>query len=340
MPIAGSAIVVVAGGALAPVAHAAPAAPEADAGFGALGGTQGQFESCEAFFGFGKELVAFSVVDQNGADGVAHAVPTDTQVVFLLEDEEGDEIECLPVELTEDDWDSEFSGAPFDPPAFPGPGHYVYPSIEQGASIDDGDFGTVESAGFYVQQVPAGHTLVSPTVVVDLFQSQLNGESLLFLNEIDPRTLAHITDEVGAAAAGAFEDAVEACDVDGSSPLTDDDLADAVGALEALTGEDRGSLDCNDIAELNLDASIVLGLQESIAYTEAITLSLPVQATTTTAAPVTTTTAAVSPSTVARVLARTGAGRSSSLPTALVGFASIAGGTLVLGARRRLRGSR
>lgn len=338
MPIVGSAAAVVAGGAFATVAQAAPAAPEAsDAALDRFFGASGTFESCEAFFGFGKELVAFDVVDQGGPDGVAHAVPTDTQVVFVLEDEEGDVLECLPEELTETEYDDFFSGAPFTPPAFPGPGHYVYPSIALGQDLDEGDFGRVDSVGFRVGSFPAGHSLVSPTGTEALEQSQLDGEALLFLDSTDPRTSTHIEAVAGAAAADAWDAAIAACADDSGTALAGDDIADAIGALEALTGDDS-EIDCGGVQDLNLSASIVLGLQQSIAYTETITLSLPAQATTTTVAP-TSTTAAVSPATTARVLARTGTTRAS-LPVALVGIASIAGGAIVLGARRLVRADR
>jgi hypothetical protein len=353
LPIMGSAAAVAAGGALAAVAEATPAVPEAgDGSFGSLGGAPGTFESCDAFFGFGKELVAFHVVDQNGADGIPHAVPSDsevvpgdTQVVFVLEDEDGDPLECTPVEVSEDEWDFMADNGPFPNfPPYPGPGHYVYPSIERGASIDQGDFGRVEFVGFRVVDVPTGHTLVSPTGTEELLQSQLDPDALDSFDQVDPRTLDHITTAEGAAAAGAFDDAVDACDDDPDAVLSGDDLADAVAAIEALIGADYGAVDCNDIGSMNRDASILLGLQESIAYTETITLALPQVAASTTVAPTTTTTAGpsttttVAPTTTtARVLARTGAGRSGSLPVALVGIASIAGGAIVLGARRRLR---
>lgn len=342
LPLAGSAAAVVVGGAFATVAEAAPAAPEGDAGtFGSLRGVPGQFESCEAFFGFGKELVAFDVVDQGGPDGVAHAVPSDTQVIFVLEDQEGDVLECLPEELTEADYDDFFSGAPFTPPAFPGPGHYVYPSIELGENIDQGDFGQVDFVGFRVGTIPAGHTLVSPPGTEELDQSQLDGPALLFLDTTDPRTSAHIEAVAGAAAADAWDAIIPACDADSGTAVAGDDIEDAIAALDALTGSDSDALECGDVQDLNLEASIVLGLQQSIAYTETITLSLPVQATSTTAGPApTSTTAAVSPATTARVLARTGTDRSTSLPVALVGVASIAGGALVLASRRLVRAGR
>lgn len=337
MPIVGSAAAVAAGGALATVAEAAPAVPDiGDGTLGALGGVPGTFESCEAYFGFGKELVAFDVVDQNGADGAAHAVPTDTQVVFVLENEAGDQIECTPVELTEEEWDEFIGDTPIPGlPTFPGPGHFVYPSIEQGAFIDD-EFGEAVSVGFRVVGVPGGHTLVSPTGTVELLQSQLDGEDLLFLQITDPRIAAHIATGASAAAAEAWEDAVADCVDEFATPLGGDDLAAAFAVLEALTGDDVGDLDCGDVHDQNLDASIVLGLQESIANTETITLALPVQATTTT----TTATTIASTTTTVRVLARTGPGGSASVPVALVGVAGIAGGALVLAARRRLHGSR
>ena len=123
--------------AMGPVAHLATAGAEqsgASLPMGTAGVTgAGAFESCSAYFGFGKGegvlgLVEFDVADVNGADPADHAVPADTGVVLVLENTEGALLECTPFEVTEQQWIDEFEEVP-ELPGYPGPGHYAYPSV-------------------------------------------------------------------------------------------------------------------------------------------------------------------------------------------------------------------
>jgi hypothetical protein len=275
VPLVGTAtLVATAGGWAAPAALSAPAAPES-ARTGSLGPATpalGTFESCDAHFGFGKELVSFEVVDQSGSDGIAHAVPGDTQVVLVLENDQGQTLECTPVELTQDDWDQQFGVNDPEVPPFPGPGHYVYPSIAGGRSVDGLD--NVVSVGYRVVGIPGLHTLVSPTGIKELLQSQLNPESLLFLDQIDPHVLSLIFAGASIAASGAYQDAVAACNGDGTLDETDPDLIAAIGVLAAYVDE-ADDVTCDNISALNLDVSIRIGLEHSIANTETITLAPP-----------------------------------------------------------------
>lgn len=280
----------------APIAQSAPEgagtreapqraqAPEAE---------DGTYESCGAYFGFGKDefgvldVVDFDVSDQNGADGTDHAVPADTGVVLVLTNEDGDVLECTPEEVTEEQWDDAMDGIDIDLgpdasfPAWPGPGHYGYPTIAFRPFIDG--FGEVADVAFRVTTVPAGHTLVSPTEVRPLVQHFLNGRYDDYSLEPDPRVLAFIEADAGAAALAAFEDALVACD--GADDVeVSDDLADALNALIALQGYEPVGVDdlgCGDVGYLNADAAFLLGLDETVDYTEPIVLALPEETTTT-----------------------------------------------------------
>lgn len=250
----------------------------------------GTYEACSAYFGFGKQsdgvldVVQFDVADQNPTDGIHHAVPSDTQVVLVLENSAGDTLKCIPQEVTKAQWDAAMADLQIDMPAgksfpaWPGPGHYAYPSIPYGPHIDG--FGDVVDAGFQVTSEPAGHTLVSPTGVKHLTQHYLAGfvpESFV----VDPRVLDLIQREAGAAAKQAFEAALPACENGDDVPSADRKAA--VDALVTWRGYDTSdSYTCDDVGSLNMQVSFLLGLAQTTTYTEPIVLSLPESATTTT----------------------------------------------------------
>ncbi len=157
-------------GAFAPATQVAVAAPDnVDGAVGTLGVAQeGVFESCSAYFGFGKDegavgVVDFDVADLTGADGAAHDVPDDVDVVLVLENTEGDVLECVPEEVTEEQWntflDDGFFSFPAEP-AWPGPKRFAYPLPSLGPDL--GEWGELAEVGFRVIGVPAGHTLASP----------------------------------------------------------------------------------------------------------------------------------------------------------------------------------
>jgi hypothetical protein len=271
-------------GAWAPATQVAMAQPGGvDVALGAAGPAQeGVFEACSAYFGFGKEegvsgVVAFDVADVNGADGVAHAVPTDTEVVLVLENDEGETLECTPVEVTEEQWNDEFDPASnTNMPAWPGPGHHVYPTPALDPFIDD--FGPVVEVGFRVLGIPGQHTLVSPTGVHALDSFFLDPEDLFFLDEVDPRVSDLAATEVDADAGAAYAAAIDACMAEEPFDDTDPDLLAAVQFLAEYIDSDPGTItevDCNDLGFTQAIASGFIGANEAAAYVEDIRLSVP-----------------------------------------------------------------
>lgn len=284
---------------LAPVAHAAPANPTDGARDNALRAdaadrADGTYESCAAYFGFGKwsnsvlDVVSFDVGDRNGADGVTHAVPTDTQVVFELTNDEGDTLECTPPEVTEAEWNEAMDdldiylppGRSF--PAWPGPGHYGYPSLSLFPYI--ADFGSVTAVAFKVTAFPGGHGLDSPTGLKPLVQHFPIGfdESS---TDHDPRLLAFITAQSTAAASAAFANALDTCAVGDDGLVISADLPTAVQVLVDYYGIEPLSPDdftCRNLGRLNTNVSYLLALDATVTYTEPIVLSLPEPPVTTT----------------------------------------------------------
>ncbi|MGK2950668.1 MAG: hypothetical protein ACSLFP_19010 [Acidimicrobiales bacterium] len=277
-----------AAGGMAAVAHMAPAGAEASSAATTLGAASvqgaGAMESCSAYFGYGKAdsalgLVEFDVADVNGADGADHGVDMDgdgdTDVVLVVEYEEAGEIECVPEELTEAMWDDEWAGDPAELPAFPGPGHYVYPSVNLPSEGDQ-----PLSVGFRVTGIPGEHTLVSPEDYHELDDLFLDIEALFFDGILDPRVPAFLEAEVGTAASAAFVAAFDGC-IDGPVPdLTGTDLRDALVRLDELTGfeqvpGDPEDTDCFDVAILNAFGSFYLSVWDSVDYVEEIRLSVP-----------------------------------------------------------------
>jgi hypothetical protein len=271
-------------GVYAAIAQVAPAGAGSDSATPALGAAglagAGTFESCEAYFGFGKDeeasgLVDFDVFDINGDDPAAHDVDADTTVRLILENEEGETLECVPVELTETMWDDEFEGDPAIGP-FPGPGHYIYPSVELDPFIED--FGDVEAVGFRVVTIPGGeHSLVSPEGVQPLTDFFLHPDDLFFNQVTDPDVIAHLaSSEAGAEGADAFEDAIAACGDEEEIVEDDPDLVAAGNALLDLIEDEFEftEVSCNDVGALQAFSSRVLSVAQSAAYTEEITLSL------------------------------------------------------------------
>lgn len=271
-----------------PFAQAAPTTQTRDTGLKshAADPSDGTFESCGAYFGYGKQeynvldVVDFDVADQNGADGASHAVDDDTQVVLVLTNEEGDTLECTPVEVTEAQWDEAMGSLYIDGsaehplPAWPGPGHYIYPSVNFGPSIDG--FGTIVSAGFRVTTIPNGHTLVSPSGVKPLtvhYPFGWDGWS----DVIDPNVVALITEQAGAAAASAWTSTLPQCE-DGDPNTTESNFAAAVNVLSDYRGYgviDPDNVDCSDAESLNAEVSFQLSLESTTTYTEPIVLALP-----------------------------------------------------------------
>ncbi|HET8930662.1 MAG TPA: hypothetical protein VFN21_08400 [Acidimicrobiales bacterium] len=308
----------------APITSASPASDTNDNAQNQRAGeaADGTYESCAAYFGLGKydgslDIVEFDVADTDASseDGVAHAVPSDTQVVLVLTNEAGDTLECTPVEVTETMWNDAMEGldlnmlgiSPEHPlPSWPGPGHYLYPSVNfepyiGGSELERADdFGYVTAVGFKVTAIPDGHTLVSPTEVHPL-DVHYPGAGEGSTTVEDPLLTKHLTTNVGAAAAAAFSAALVSCgpDGDGSPDFGNANLIAAIRALEVYrdySPEDVEYLDCGDVAQLNGEVSFQLDLTDTVNYVEHIWLSLPPTPTTT---PATTTPATTTPATTA-----------------------------------------
>jgi hypothetical protein len=253
-------------------------------------GVDGTYESCSAYFAFGKEegfadVVGFDVEVDNPVDDSAPSVGDGVDVVLVIETE-GGTIECEPFEITEEQWDELLDGLDeiIDLPPYPGDGHYVYPSVGLGAFIDD--FGEVQSVGFRVVGVPDGLTLVSPTGVQPLAQNFLD-PGIIEVGDIDERVLAVVDEAAGPAAVAAFVDAIDAC-IDEEDPVVDADLEAAVDALIAYLGIDEPDIeiDCSTLAILALFSSWKASVVANAEYTEPIDLAGP-PSTTTTVAPTT-----------------------------------------------------
>ncbi|MGK2950671.1 MAG: hypothetical protein ACSLFP_19025 [Acidimicrobiales bacterium] len=278
-----------AAGGMAAVAHVVPAGADVTSAVGAAGVTgAGMLESCSAYFGYGKEdaamgLVEFDVADVNGADGADHGVDMDgdgdTDVVLVVEYEMAGTIECVPFELTEEMWDAEIGESGAELPAYPGPGHYVYPTLN--LPLEDETVDPVVAVGFRVSGTPAEHTLVSPEGYHELDELFLDSGALLEDGILDPRIPAFIEAEVGAAATAAYVAAFEACYAGGPAPdLTGDDLQvalqrlDDLGGFEVVTG-DPADNNCFLVGILNALGSLILAIVESVDYVEPIRLSAP-----------------------------------------------------------------
>lgn len=252
----------------------------------------GTYESCGAYFGFGKsdataiDVVEFDVADVNGADGVAHAVPDDTQVVLELTNEAGDTLRCTPVEVTEEEWDDLYDAEGWVPDstvtAWPGPGHFVYPSLSHSPSIED--FGTVTGVSFLVDGVPAGHSLVSPLDAVPLVQHQV-ADGYYQSTADSPWVAALIEDAAGPGASAAFSAALVACESE-EDPVDSPDLRDAMNVLYGYFGwgefDPEWDIYCGDVTNLNAQASFTTGMAAAATYVEPIRLRLPEIETTTT----------------------------------------------------------
>ena len=282
--VGGLTAVATATGVFAPVAQVAPAGAQTDGASAALGAAglagAGAFESCSAYFGYGKDagmigIVDFDVADVNGDDPTAHDVDSDTQVLLVLEHEEGDTLECVAAELTEEEWDDEYGDDPAMPP-YPGPGHFTYPTVNLDPVIDG--FGQVVAVGFRVSDIPGDHTLVSPEGVQPLDDMFLDPDEVFASEIIDERVMAHIAAEAGATAADAYEAALVECDGAGEINETAPDLlagADALLEVFQPGSEPFTDVDCLDVDALHAIASYVLGVHASVEYVEDIRLSVP-----------------------------------------------------------------
>lgn len=284
----------------------APSTPETDTSGpdqSARDTSDGTFESCSAYFGFGKgvgvlDVVDFDVTDAEGTDSADHSVESDTPVVLVLENETGDELECSPFEVSESQWttamNDTYVGA-HGMPAWPGPGHYAYPSIAFDPLIDG--FGMVTAVGFRVVGTPADHTLVSPTGVAPLVQHHIDVWDPA--TDLDAtRLAAFLTATVSDTARDSFLASFERCAADEWPFEFDSDGLEALNAINEELGEpliDPGNVDevgCFEVMTATEVMELVLGVEATIGYREPIVLAAA-------GAPTTTTTLAPTETTVA-----------------------------------------
>lgn len=295
--IGGMTVAVTAAGGIVATTNVAPALAEpASAATPSAAAGAGVLQSCEAYFGFGKgdeggalNVVEFDVADTNGDDGVDHAVPDDTEVVLVIETEDGT-VECTPFEVTESDWDDEFAGAPVDIP-FPGPGHYAYPSIAWEQEIGADPSSQVTSVAFRVGDIPTAHTLESPTGDRPLTDHYLS----LADDSLDPRVYELIAADPdgGTSAADAFAAARATC-AEEDLPEEDETDPDLIAAAQVLSDYlDQGGtiteVDCFDIFLLHSLSSYILAALDTSDYVENIRLSTPEPTSSTTSSTTSTT---------------------------------------------------
>ena len=287
--------------------------------------TDGTYESCSAYFGYGKnddgvalELTTFPVTVEGGTPaGEAPTVENgEIDVVLVLTDTDGNELRCVPEEVTEAEWDEIWGDVPFIVPAFPGSGHYVYPDVGSD-DVDEGaveiiaeplvnspavfgDLGPLESVGFEVVGVPEGYTLVDPvtqTLLPQVFAGNIDEAEIL------AGVVALVGTLAGPDAAAAYATALAFCiDEEGPPPNADDPaLLAAVQALADLLipgNEFTSPIDCGDVVETTIASLVYLLVQTTIDTESPITVSLPVPdepTTTTTGAPAPAAAAVVTP---------------------------------------------
>jgi hypothetical protein len=275
--------------------------------------TDGTFESCSAYFGYGKneedavlELTTFPVAVEGGTpEGPAPTVENGgIDVVLVIEDVDGNELRCVPEEVSEDDWDDTWGGTPINFPPYPGPGHYPYPSEGSGGDeefeeivVDEilgtpaaiGDLGEIDQVSFEVVGVPEGYTLVDPVAATPL---------PMILDETFGGGLEGLIDEVaaevallaGPEAAAAWTVAINACSTEVEPPNADS--PELLAAIQALADEIfvspptvESPVSCGELGETFFVTAFVLAVRATIANESPITVSLPVPSPTTAAPP-------------------------------------------------------
>ena len=278
--------------------------------------TDGTYESCSAYFGYGKNeggpalgLTTFPVTVEGGTSSAEAPTVENGEIdaVLVLTDTDGVELRCVPEEVTEAEWDETWGDAPFTVPDFPGPGHYVYPDVAtdgiDGGPVDIvvepleplvnspaafGDLGPLESVGFEVVGVPDGYTLVDPvaqTLLPQVFGGPIDEAQLV------TGVVALVATLAGPDAALAYATALGSCiESEGGSPPNADDpaLLTAVQALADLLipgTEFTAPIDCSDIIETTIASLVYVLVQTTIDTESPITVSLPVEPTTTGAPP-------------------------------------------------------
>lgn len=310
---------------VAPMVATIAGAAEGDGGTNQLAAeptADGTYESCSAHFGYGKEsnnsvleLTTFPVKVEGGTPaGPAPTVENGgIDVVLVIEDVNGDQLQCVPEQVTEQEWNATWGDTPFNFPPFPGPGHYAYPSVSpdagpaalEPAALTDLD--TLESVTFEVVGVPEGYTLVDP-VGPSLLPQVFAGHFPVDLERLAVQTEAVIEESAGSDAAAAWSTAIDFCIAGEGGDLPNADDPALVNALQALVDfaiveptEVTAPVTCDDLEGPLLISAFVLFVQASADTESPITVSLPLPdvpttTTTTTTAPPAAEAAVVTPS--------------------------------------------
>ncbi len=247
----------------------------------------GEFEPCSAYFGFGKvDLVEFDVEVDGEGPAPSPTVENGGVSVVLEIETEGGTITCVPEEVTEDEWNDELGDAPFNFPAYPGPGHYIYPAVNTMPEIEG--FGLVTGVGFRVTDVAEGYTLVAPTGVDPLAAVTVWPFDV---DNLDQRVFDIVGADAGAAAEAAFGAALDGCiENEEFDPVQSADLDAAVQALIDYLGIDESvpePVTCSDVELFYLITSFLASVEATTLNAEVIEVAGP-PSTTTTAAPTTT----------------------------------------------------
>jgi hypothetical protein len=200
----------------------------------------GELESCSAYFGFGKvDMITFDVELESGeATGPLPSVGDGIDVVLVMTLNDDSELRCVPVEVTEDVWDTFWEENPVPVadvtgPAFPGPGRYFFPAVNLDQEIDGA---VVTNVSFEVANVPAPYSLVSPTSAQSLpaiVSVDSIGGILENVGKLTPGFYAYIELQASTAAADALVAALAACGAS-ESPVSSADLDAAWQAVKAL----------------------------------------------------------------------------------------------------------
>jgi hypothetical protein len=311
----------------------------------------GALEPCSAYFGFGKvDMVTFDVeLDSGEATGPLPTVGDGIEVVLVMSRQTGGELRCVPVEVTEEVWNSFWASVlsfGLSPPSFPGSGRYFFPAVNLDPEIDGH---VVTNVAFEVTNVPDPYSLVSPisaqalpaVVTVD----DLDGLSAT-VGTLTSGFSAYIEMQVDSAAAAALDAALAACAAS-EEPVSSTDLDAAWGAVLAFVPPDATDVPVEFVCDpgVILVALLTPRVEALAAAGQVATITIAApgepESSTSTVSPSTSSTPSpttpVEPvdSVVTDILPTTG--EQAGLRAAMAGALVVLGSALVALTRRRLR---